>query len=83
MAQDSYDCGDFDSQQEAQRVLDRDPSDPNNLDADNDGIAYETYPMTAAVAVVAAKTETWIARTLPTDRRPRPSSIAIRAIPTG
>ena len=34
MAQDRYDCGDFGSQQEAQRVLDRDPSDSNNLDAD-------------------------------------------------
>ena len=44
MAQDRYDCGDFDSQQEAQRVLERDPSDPNNLDADNDGVACETYP---------------------------------------
>jgi hypothetical protein len=43
-AQDRYDCGDFDSQQEAQRVLVRDPSDPNNLDADNDGIACEDYP---------------------------------------
>ena len=44
MAQDRYDSGDFDSQQEAQRVLDRDPSDPSNLDADNDGKACETYP---------------------------------------
>ena len=44
MAQDQYDCGDFDSQQEAQRVLNCDPSDPNNLDADNDGVACETYP---------------------------------------
>jgi hypothetical protein len=43
-AQDRYNCGDFDSQQEAQRLLDRDPSDPNNLDADNDGVACETYP---------------------------------------
>jgi hypothetical protein len=44
MAQDRYNCGDFDSQKEAQRVLDRDPSDPNNLDADNDGMACDTYP---------------------------------------
>ena len=43
MAQDRYDCGDFDSQKEAQRVLDRDPSDPNNLDADNDGQACEDF----------------------------------------
>jgi len=44
MAQDQYDCAEFDSQQEAQRVLARDPSDPNNLDADNDGKACEDYP---------------------------------------
>jgi len=43
-AQEQYDCGDFDSQAEAQRELNRDRSDPSNLDADNDGIACETYP---------------------------------------
>ena len=43
-AQEQYDCGDFDSQQEAQAELNRDPSDPNNLDADNEGIACDTYP---------------------------------------
>jgi hypothetical protein len=35
------DCADFAAQQEAQAELERDPSDPNNLDADNDGIACE------------------------------------------
>jgi LPXTG-motif cell wall-anchored protein len=44
VAQDDLNCADFDSQQEAQAALDRDPSDPNNLDADNDGQACETYP---------------------------------------
>ena len=38
------DCPDFRSQAEAQAELERDPSDPNNLDADNDGEACETYP---------------------------------------
>src|SRR5215217_3550897 len=38
------DCADFATQQEAQAVLERDSSDPNRLDADNDGIACETYP---------------------------------------
>jgi hypothetical protein len=28
----------------AQAELDRDPSDPGNLDADDDGQACETYP---------------------------------------
>jgi hypothetical protein len=44
VAQERYDCADFNSQKDAQAELDRDPSDPSNLDADNDGIACETYP---------------------------------------
>lgn len=39
--QGDLDCGDFRSQIEAQGVLLQDPSDPNGLDADNDGIACE------------------------------------------
>ena len=35
------DCADFATQQEAQAELERDLSDPNGLDADNDGIACE------------------------------------------
>jgi hypothetical protein len=37
-------CADFATQQEAQAELERDPSDPNNLDANGDGVACETYP---------------------------------------
>ena len=43
-AQDQYNCADFATQPQAQRVLDRDPSDPNRLDNDNDGIACEDLP---------------------------------------
>jgi hypothetical protein len=35
-------CSDFATQQEAQAVYDANPSDPNNLDTDNDGIACES-----------------------------------------
>ena len=38
------DCGDFRSQAAAQAELERDPSDPNNLDGDDDGEACESYP---------------------------------------
>jgi len=38
------DCADFATQQEAQAELERDPSDPSNLDGDGDGVACETYP---------------------------------------
>lgn len=35
------DCADFSSREEAQSELERDPDDPHNLDADNDGKACE------------------------------------------
>lgn len=38
------DCADFDTQDEAQEVLDADPGDPHRLDADNDGVACESLP---------------------------------------
>ena len=41
-SRNDLDCADFDSQEEAQAEYDSDTSDPNNLDADNDGIACET-----------------------------------------
>jgi hypothetical protein len=43
-AQDDLNCSDFTYQEEAQAEYNRDPSDPNNLDADNDGIACEDLP---------------------------------------
>ena len=39
---DAYNCGDFASQAVAQTVLRADPTDPNRLDADRDGIACES-----------------------------------------
>jgi len=38
------DCKDFATQEEAQAVLNEDSSDPNGLDADNDGVACEALP---------------------------------------
>ena len=38
------DCNNFATQAEAQAVYNADPSDPNRLDQDNDGIACETRP---------------------------------------
>jgi competence protein ComEC len=37
-------CSDFDTQAEAQACLDADPTDPFNLDGDNDGLACESLP---------------------------------------
>jgi hypothetical protein len=41
---DDLDCEDFSTQEEAQAVLDADPSDPNNLDPNKDGIACALLP---------------------------------------
>ncbi|MDP9397462.1 MAG: calcium-binding protein [Actinomycetota bacterium] len=38
------DCPDFKFQDQAQAVLDQDKSDPNRLDADNDGMACDDLP---------------------------------------
>lgn len=43
-AGDDLDCVDFDFQEDAQEVLDTDPSDPNALDPNQDGIACALLP---------------------------------------
>ena len=43
-ADDVFDCSDFLFQDVSQAVLDADPSDPHNLDPDNNGIACEGLP---------------------------------------
>ncbi len=40
---DQYDCASFGSQESAQAELERNPTDPSNLDPDNDGQACEDY----------------------------------------
>jgi hypothetical protein len=37
-------CADFDTHAEAQACLEAYPSDPFNLDGDNDGVACESLP---------------------------------------
>ncbi len=39
-----YNCSDFSTRAEAQRILDADPSDPYKLDRDHDGEACESLP---------------------------------------
>jgi hypothetical protein len=53
---DLLNCADFTYQEEAQAVLDADPTDPNRLDEDDpsgDGIACESLPARPAAAVAA------------------------------
>src|SRR5919112_1437384 len=54
MAQaDQYDCASFGSQESAQVQLDSDPSDPNNLDSDGNGVACDNYPYGTSGSVAA------------------------------
>ena len=50
---DQYDCASFGSQSSAQVELDRDPSDPNNLDADGNGRACDDYDYGTGGSVAA------------------------------
>src|SRR5215212_9067848 len=51
---DQYDCASFGSQSSGQVELDRGPSDPNNLDADGNGIACDDYPYGTSGSVAAS-----------------------------
>jgi len=50
-------CSDFATQADAQAELSRDPSDPNGLDRDNDGIACEGLPAGAGAPAVTGDGE--------------------------
>jgi hypothetical protein len=52
---DRFNCADFASQARAQAVLRADPTDPNHLDADRDGIACESNPPPKDLAPVGRR----------------------------
>lgn len=54
---DRYDCADFENQAMTQAVLRADPSDPNNLDPDGDGIACADNPAPTDSDAVTRPTE--------------------------
>ncbi len=47
---DDFDCIDFETQEEAQAILDKDPSDPSDLDPGGDGTACSLLPSAADLA---------------------------------
>ena len=53
---DSKACGDFQYQEDAQAAYNADPSDPNHLDPDMDGIACSSLPHRDAEVVAVPKT---------------------------
>jgi hypothetical protein len=52
---DQYDCASFGSQQSAQAELERDPSDPNDLDSDGNGRACDDYDYSASTSNTATQ----------------------------
>ncbi|KZB81617.1 excalibur calcium-binding domain-containing protein [Amycolatopsis regifaucium] len=65
------DCGDFQFQEDAQAVLDKDRSDPHGLDRDKNGIACEKLPKRGSGPT---KTSTPTVPPVVTDTKPVPSS---------
>ncbi|MFC8513190.1 excalibur calcium-binding domain-containing protein [Streptomyces sp. NPDC057257] len=57
-AKADLDCSDFKYQEDAQAELNRNPSDPNRLDEDNDGLACEwlRHKSSTALSTVAPTT---------------------------
>src|SRR5918993_2639394 len=70
---DDFDCEDFETQEEAQAVLDEDDADPHNLDPNRDGIACALLPSSAdqeaAAADAAAEQDADTGNQTPEERR--------------
>jgi len=69
LAQD-LDCSAFSTQPEAQAVLDADPSDPNGLDGDDDGIACESLPSGGSVLPTPPAAQEPVAEAPPAEEQP-------------
>jgi hypothetical protein len=76
--ENQFDCASFGSQESAQAELERDPSDPNNLDTDDNGQACEDYSYGAtggttsspAPTTTSSPAPTTTSSPAPTDDRP-------------
>ena len=79
MAADVYNCGDFTWQDEAQAIFDQDPTDPNQLDDDDDNEACETLPSRAVTAPAAATAGT----TTGTTTAPQVATVPSGAVAAG
>ena len=75
---DLYDCASFGSQESAQAELDRDPSDPSNLDSDGNGRACDDYAYGTGGSVAASS----VAPTTPAPSSPSASKSSASASPS-
>jgi hypothetical protein len=82
-AQDAFNCTDFTYQEDAQAVFDRDPSDPNNLDDDNDGIACEDLPSRGNGTTTPTGTTTGTSTTVGTPSTTTGTTMGTTGITTG
>ncbi len=64
--EDQFDCASFGSQESAQAELERDPSDPNNLDPNGDGQACEDYSYDATGGTTSSPAPTTTSSPAPT-----------------
>ncbi len=64
--EDQFDCASFGSQESAQAELERDPSDPNDLDPDGNGQACEDYSYGATGGTTSSPAPTTTSSPAPT-----------------
>ena len=69
-----YDCASFGSQQSAQAELERDPSDPNDLDPDGNGRACDDYDYSASTTTQSSPSPSSTSPSMPSPSSPSPSS---------
>ncbi|MCR6486324.1 excalibur calcium-binding domain-containing protein [Amycolatopsis sp. OK19-0408] len=81
------DCKDFKYQEDAQAVYNQDPSDPNRLDEDNDGIACESLPHRAQQSTTPTSekptTKTHTAPKSTTTKKPATTGGQVKVKPVG
>jgi hypothetical protein len=82
IAQGNKNCSDFTYQEEAQAVYNADPTDPNGLDADKDGIACESLPHRPASTPTATRTTTATPKPAPTTTK-KPTGSQVKVKPAG
>jgi hypothetical protein len=69
-----YDCASFGSQQSAQGELERNPSDPNDLDPDGNGRACDDYDYSASTTTQSSPSPSSTSPSSPSPNSPSPSS---------
>ena len=69
-----YNCASFGSQQSAQAELERDPSDPNDLDSDSNGRACDDYDYSASTTNNTINSTTTQSSTSPSSTSPSTTS---------